>query len=411
MRKAWPYIAAGIALIGVLLLVLFHKQQRQFDGRITLNPTQKIPYGSYVAYELLKQQFPKTKISTNREAPGEWSIPEKDSSGAALLIVMSYFNPTSNEMDKLTAFTQKGNTVFISARQMSEEAQHYFRVKEYDRYNPYLFLQDKNAVSKKDSFSVSLDTSAFSDPLRFGYPGIAYDNSFYGYDSIISYPLGHNVDKHENLLAIRSLKGTFYLHSAPIAFSNLFLLSNNNHIYFEKLMSLIPAGSKYMMWDQYFVNRKWNNDNKDDDKGILYVLLKYKNFRWAFWLSVIVLALYIITEIRRRQRLTPDYTKPANETLAFVSTVGKLYYEKGDHKNLAEKLSVYFLDFVRNKYKLSTNEINADFAKALSLKSDVPLEEITAITDRLINIRISSSVTQQQLMEYHSLLEQFYSIT
>ena len=411
MRKAWPYIAAGIAVITIILLVLSHKQQRQFDGRITLNPTQKIPYGSYVAYELLKQQFPKAKVSMNREEPGDWSIPKKDSGRSTLLIVMPYFSPTANEMEKLTAFVQKGNTVFISARQMSEEAQHYFRVTEYDRYNPYTILRDKNGVSKKDSFSVSLDTSTFSNPLRFGYPGISYDNSFYGYDSVYGYPLGHNMDNYKNLLAIRSLKGTFYLHSAPITFSNLFLLSNNNHVYFEKLMSLVPAGSKYVMWDQYFVNRKWNNDSKDDDKGILYVLLKYKNFRWAFWLAVIALAVYIFTEIKRRQRLTPDYTKPANETLAFVSTIGKLYFEKGDHKNLAEKLSLYFLDFVRNKYKLSTNEINGSFANSLSLKSNVPLEEITVITDRLIEIRISNTVTQEQLMAYHNLLENFYSKT
>lgn len=411
MRKAVPYIVCGVALAAIILLVISHKEQRHFDGRITLNPAHKIPYGSYVAYQLLKQQFPKASISLNRETPADLISDDKDSAGQAMLIVMPFFNPTADEMDNLTAFAQKGNTVLISARQMSQEAQHYFRVQEYDRYNPYVILQDKNAIGKKDSFSVILDTSVFGKPLRFGYPGVAYDNSFYGYDSSIGYPLGHNMDNYENLLAIRSLKGTFLLHSAPITFSNLFLLSNNNHIYFEKLMSLLPAGTKRVMWDQYFVNRKWSNDGNNDDNGILSVLMKYKNFRWAFWLAVVALGLYIFTEVKRRQRLTPDYAKPANETLAFVSTVGKLYFEKGDHKNLAEKLSVYFLDFVRNKYKLSTNEINIGFAKALSLKSNMPLEEITAITDRLTEVRVSASITGEQLMEYHRLLEQFYSRT
>jgi hypothetical protein len=327
-----------------------------------------------------------------------------------LLIVMPYFNPTPAEMNKLTLFAQKGNTVFISARQMSEEAQHFFRVTEYDRYNPYLVLQDKNAVSKQDSFSVRLDSSVFTSPLRFGYPGIAYDNSFTGYDSLLSYPLGYSADNHENLLAIRTLKGAFYLHSAPITFSNLFLLSGNNSIYFEKLMSLLPADSKQIMWDEYFVNRRWNNDsNNEADKGILHVLLKYENFRWAFWLAVVALSLYITTESRRRQRLTPKPVTPANETLAFVSTVGKLYFEKSDHKNLAEKLSVYFLDFVRNKYKLSTTEVNGEFVKILSLKSNVPESEIAAITDRLVTIRVSKSITGEELMEYYNLLEQFYS--
>ncbi|MDQ2752453.1 MAG: hypothetical protein M3R72_05455 [Bacteroidota bacterium] len=153
--------------------------------------------------------------------------------------------------------------------------------------------------------------------------------------------------------------------------------------------------------------RKPADDN--NSHTILYVLLKYENFRWAFWLSIVLLSLYILTEVKRRQRLTPEYTLPANDTLAFVSTIGKLYFEKGDHKNLADKLSVYFLDFIRNKYKVSTTEINAEFAKAVAQKSNVSLEEITAITDSLINIKLSDTITGQELMEYHQLLQNFYS--
>ena len=409
MKKVLPYIAGTLALIAVVLLLLFHKKQRHFDGRVTLNPTHKIPYGTYVAYQLLQQQFPKAKVSVNKEAPGEWKLPATDTSGQVLFILLNYFNPTSDELNSLTTFAQKGNTVFISALEMSKAAQHFFRVREDDVYNPYYSAsQNNNTISVSDSFTVSTDTSVFSSPQQFSYPGIAYDNRFTKFDSTYAYPLGYTNKKVENLLAIRTVKGVFFLHSAPITFSNLFLLYNNNHVYFEKLMSLLPADTKYVMWDEYFMYRK-SSDNNSDDNSILHVLLKYENFRWAFWLTLITLALYIVTEVKRRQRLQPEYTKPANDTLAFVSTIGKLYYEKGDHKNLAEKLSVYFLDFIRNQYKISTAEINDDFAKAVASKSNVPVEEIKTITYMLIHVRISSSIKQQQLMDYHKLLENFYS--
>ncbi len=407
MRKVLPYIAGAVVFIAIILLLVFHKQQRTFDGRITLNPAHKIPYGTYVAYQLLQQQFPKAKVSINKEAPGEWKIPIKDTSGQTLLIVNNYFNPTAAELKSLVSFAQKGNSVFISALQMSEKAQRFFRVLQDDVYDPYGIAKNNAAINIKDSFVVKMDSSVFSSPNTFSYPGISYDNNFIKYDSIYTYPLGYNNKKVENLVAIHSLKGTFILHSAPITFTNLFLLYNNNHTYFEKLMSLLPADTKYVLWDEYFMYHKTTDDNEDN--SILYVLLKYKNFRWAFWLTLIALAFYLVTELKRRQRLVPEHTSPANDTLAFVTTVGKLYYEKADHKNLAEKLSVYFLDFIRNKYKISTAEINHDFAKSVAIKSNIPLEEIVQITDTLTEIKISNGITQQQLMDYHNKLEHFYS--
>ncbi len=409
MKKWGIYLIGAIVLTAIILLVASHKQQRHFDGRITLNPTQKIPYGAYAAYQLMQQQFPKAKVSVNHSAPAEWKLPTEDTSGQVLFILINYFDPTDEELNTLTSFAQKGNIVFISALQMSEAAQHFFRVMEEDMYNPYYSIQENTGVNINDSFMVRLDSTTFASPQTFSYPGVAYNNKFSKYDSIYAYPLGYNRKGSENLLAIHTLKGTFFLHSAPIVFTNFFLLSNNNHIYFEKLMSLFPADTKYVLWDEYFMHRKASNE--DDDNSILHVLLKYTNFRWAFWLSLIALAIYILTEAKRRQRLTPQYAKPPNDTLAFVSTIGKLYYEKGDHKNLAEKLSVYFLDFVRNRYKISTSEINQEFVKALAAKSNVPQDEIQAIVNELTDIKTSPSITQQQLLEYYKRLEHFYSKT
>ncbi len=408
MKKALPYIAGGVVLTAIILLLVFHKQQRHFDGRITLNPTHKIPYGAYVAYQLMQQQFPKANLRVSRLAPGEWNLPTKDTSGQVLFILINYFNPTADELNSLVSFAQKGNIVFISALQMSDKAQLFFRVVQDDLYNSDAVSHYDNSIDVSDSFTVRLDTSVFTKPYLFSYPGVAYNNRFIRYDSIYSYPLGYN-KKLENLLAIRTLKGTIFLHSAPIAFTNLFLLLNNNHVYFEKLMSLLPADTKFILWDEYFMYRK-PADN-EANRGILHVLLKYENFRWAFWLSIGLFLLYIFTEVKRRQRLTPQHAPPANDSLAFVSTIGKLYYEKGDHKNLGDKLSVYFLDFVRNKYKISTTEINSHFAKAVALKSNISLEEITAIIDALINIKLSNAITQEELMKYHQLLENFYSKT
>ena len=127
-----------------------------------------------------------------------------------------------------------------------------------------------------------------------------------------------------------------------------------------------------------------------------------------FGLLLLLLFLYIVTEIKRKQRIIPNYEKPKNDSLEFVTTIGKLYYEKGDHKNLAEKLTQYFFDYVRNRYKISTAEINSLFVQQLAAKSKKDVSEINAIAESIHTINLSDTITQKQLMDYYELLENFY---
>lgn len=410
MRKWLPYIAGAVLMVAFLILLLLHKEPRRFDGHITFNPKDKIPYGTYAAYHLLQHQFPKATIEINRYAPGTWQTLSPDSAGQVLLIVNNYFNPTESELDSLTAFAQKGNDIFISCLQMNETACLFFKVQQEDVFNPFTVKDNYGVINMYDSFAVKLDSDTYTVPLQFVYPGVSYNNHFTKYDSLFTYPLGYNVDDNmPNLLALNTQKGSIFLHTAPITFTNFFVLYNNNHHYYEKLMSLLPADTKKIVWDEYFLLYKQKNSSNKGHKGLLSVLLSHKNFYAAFWLLMILLALYFLTETKRKQRLIPAYSRPANDSLEFVTTIGKLYYEKGDHKNLAEKLTLFFLDYVRNKYKLSTNEINGAFVQRLSLKTGIPAEELDKLIDTLINIRICDRISEQQLLQYHQQLENFYS--
>jgi hypothetical protein len=164
------------------------------------------------------------------------------------------------------------------------------------------------------------------------------------------------------------------------------------------------------VWDEYYLYH-YDSDTPQEKKGLLSVILKYENFRWAFWITLLLLSLYLLTEVKRKQRIIPQYAKPKNDSLEFVTTVGKLYYEKGDHKNLAEKLTQHFFDHVRNHYKISTAEINSSFVQQLAAKSNKDINEINAITDSIHTINLGNAITQKQLMEYYELLENFYKTT
>jgi hypothetical protein len=386
------------------------KKLHHFDDTISLSSHDKIPYGTYAAFTLLQKEFPHAVIQTNKYAPANWKNLNSDSDKQVLFIVTKSFDPTEDDLNYLISFVQKGNYVFISALQFTREAAKFFKIRTQTRYNYYgLELGVHHAFNPFDSTVIKLDSNSFKTPLIYQYPGADFTNAFSKTDSTFSFPLGYSVHAYPNLIAVNSIKGIFFLHTAPAAFTNFFLLYQDNRQYFEKLMSLLPADAKKVVWDEYYLYH-YNNNNQQQ-QGLLSVILKYDNFKWAFWIALLLLGLYLLTEAKRKQRMIPVYKKPTNDSLEFVTTVGELYYEKGDHKNLADKLTQYFLDHVRNHYKISTAEINSSFVQQLAAKSNKDVNEINAIIESIHVINLSGAITQKQLMDYYELLENFYKTT
>ena len=103
--------------------------------------------------------------------------------------------------------------------------------------------------------------------------------------------------------------------------------------------------------------------------------------------------------------------KPKNDSLDFVQTIGRLYYDKKDHKDLAKKMSVYFLDHIRNRYKLSADTLDEGFINALHVKTGYDLNKIKNIVDFMLQIESSDIIKENHLADFHNQLESFYQHT
>lgn len=106
--------------------------------------------------------------------------------------------------------------------------------------------------------------------------------------------------------------------------------------------------------------------------------------------------------------MIPPHPQPTNESLDFVKTMGRLYYERRDHLNLARKMSVYFMEHVRSAYKLSTHTLDEAFTEALHYKSGYPEEELKEIISFIQSLKGEGTVNEQQLIHFHNQLESFY---
>lgn len=137
-------------------------------------------------------------------------------------------------------------------------------------------------------------------------------------------------------------------------------------------------------------------------------MAKNRELLAALLIAAGFLLLYVLLGMRRRQRSIPAQPPLRNDSLDFVKTVGRLYFEKADHTNLARKMTVYFLEHLRSRYQLSTGLLNDDFIQQVVERTGVPEEEVRPVIETAVRLQSNVSVNDKQLETYYRRLEKFY---
>ena len=382
-------------------------KKRSLNEKITLRRQDKIPYGTYVAFRNLPYLFPAASIYTSRAEPGYWDSLSFNDPGQAYIAVTGTFNADEYEMKKLLEFVENGNDVFVSAAAIS------YDVKEMilSKGNPVVttdFDGDVSGNEMEDSLHIILNSPPFDKKNFYTYPGKKFSTFFNELDTTTAGILGEDKQGKPSFIRLRAGKGNFYLHLAPLAFSNYFLLHKKNMEYYEKALSVINPDVTKIVWDEYYLNKRRGNENKEGKKGWLNVLFSYPAMRAALLTAILSLLLYVLLEMRRKQRYIPVVGKPKNDSLNFVKTIGRLYYDKSDHKNLSRKMGAYFLEHVRSRYKLLTGNLDDEFVKTLQYKSGAEESTIRGIVSFIKYADDAPVITGNELNDFHKQLELFY---
>lgn len=407
MKKSVSYLLIGLVVAAIIFLFVTgnNAANRVLDERLTFRKRDKIPYGTFVAYENLKHIFPKASVGSDKRMPGDWDSLSPYGKRQALLIVSPFFNAEDEEMKSLLEFIKRGNDVFVSTMKVSYPVE---KMVKCDIYYPVDFNGELK-INEKDSLRVALDIPVARQPQWFAYPGKKYDFRFYEYDTLTTTVLGYDEKSDPNFIKLSAGKGHFFLHLAPMAFTNYFLLYKNNMEYYEKALSVISPNTTRVVWDEYFL-AKGRENNQEKKSNWLSVFFRYPGLRWGLITALLALLTYVLLEMRRKQRPIPVINKPKNESLDFVKTIGRLYHDKGDHTNLCRKMAAYFLEHVRTRYKLPTSELNDEFIQHLRFKTGMEEGPIREIVSFINHLNVAGAATDKELVSFHKQLESFYKI-
>lgn len=383
----------------------------------TYKKDDKKPFGSYVAYEQFKKLFSDRYVETQVDAfDVTWNNIKNYSSGtqySLYFLLAKNIEVSNDEAEAMVDFIKEGNDMFLSADYI--DARLLDKIKcETERLGEIVneVHGKMNETFVKMDFGLDIKIPAYK---YYYYPFL---NSFSGYDSAYTRVLGVNEAGKPDYIIMFIGKGRLYLHAAPRAFSNYFLLTANNYQYLENVLSYLRFEPKNIYWDEYYKNQTVNrrkktpgdNDTRDDKNKFspLNVIKNNPPLLWAFWLAIIALVLYVLVNIKRKQRVINEVKANTNTTVTFTETVGRLYLQKKNNKNIAEKMITYFYEHIRNSYFLNANQVNNEFINSLSRKSGVPIEATQTLFNTIETINADKNVNDIELLKLNQLIQKFY---
>ena len=250
------------------------------------------------------------------------------------------------------------DTIYWNNRETMYAAQSYRMF--YNMVGGTLFV---DSVPKVKRLAYTLSTAGYDYKHDSLYVG-----DFTGFDTI--------VDEKERIeridtFAIKKVpvavsvpygKGEVIFVSSPLLFTNYGMLEGNTFVYIFRLMSYLAdlpvyRTEAYVKTDAMLVA----------EQSPFREFIKRPPLRWALYLALLGVVLFMIFTARRRQRVIPIMSKPANRSLEFIQLIGTLYYQRKDHVDLVRKKFKLFAEELRKTAGVDISDVNTDDREYLLL--------------------------------------------
>lgn len=380
----------GSALVMLLYLIAQYYKPKPTDWTPTYLKEDKIPMGTYILYQELGSIFPKSVISPSR-LPVYNTLKDKEFIRTNYLFIAGEVRMDEYDYQELVKYMEKGNNVLIAAYQLSDLLSDTLNLKMNSVFN-----YSTNKVTR-----VNFVAPALKDKNGYAFNKGLGDQYFSRVDTSRATALGRNANGDVNFVKYTYGRGALYILPSPQLLSNYNLLNPAGAGYIAKVLSFLPVAEK-VIWDEN------NTKGNMDDESVLRVLFRNERLRWAYYLALAGLLIFVFFEMKRRQRIIPVIAPLKNTSVDFVKVIGKVYYQQRDNRDIVQKKISYFLAQVRTNYRLKTTKLNEEFMADLILKSGIAEAVIHPLIEMINKLNNAVVVSDGDLIELNKLIEKFY---
>lgn len=392
MSKSIKIYIAILVVIFALILLADRDQPKPIDWRPTYGVNDKIPFGLYVFNKEISGLLKNQKVERiSSLTPYEFLSPKYDTDTLVenYTIKGTFLNIAPSDIidvqsiKEIFYFVSHGNNAFLSMNvfpktlldSLKVECNSDFQYPGND--NTLIWLANKKLNTKKYKLTEGLGNNYFSKIDTLNTTVLGYQEN-----------KAQGGKKDVNFIKVPYQKGFFYLHTQPAAFTNFHLLKADHAHYAQNVLSYLPRETVYWY-------TKGQQNQSISDSPLRYILGQ-PALKWALYISLIGLLIFIFFNAKRKQRVVPILQPLPNLTVDFTKTIGNLYYQEGEHGNIIDKKIIYFLERIRHEYLLDTSKLDADFIKKLHHKTGKDEKDIRELI----------LLIDQHRKSYHGSLEE-----
>jgi hypothetical protein len=304
------------------------------------------------------------------------------------------------EMERLLNWVGRGNQLFISANYIGSVLKDTLKLQ-----TQTIWLSDKTTT--EPALNLSNSTLKLQNPAHIARNfSIPY---FEEIDTLSQVVLGvgsaFNASTFEkpkaNFITQDWGKGNILIHLQPEVFSNYFLLEKEENLaYTEGVLSYIDTKNT-LYWDAHYKSGNPINTSP------LHLLLANKYFKWAYYLLLIAVVLFVLFEGKRKQRSIPILVPNTNRSFEYARTISGMYFDKKQYKEIAKKQVSLFMEYVRTRLRVNTTIVAANFVNEVAARSGNTLEDTKKLLKQLSVIEKREIVTEEQLKLLYTNISEF----
>jgi hypothetical protein len=412
MRRSVISILLFVVL-GSLLLLFFifnNTDRKHFQWFPNYKGDSDQPYGTLLIRKMLTSYRPGARFIYNEKKSLNALLKDERNTPTDYVFIGQSIHLDAQDTDALLNFIAQGNDAFIASLDPPTDILYRFYSDECNGSIEYGSQEGK--TMNFNFYHDTLHTAyGYNYTYRRGSDDISttwntFSSALFCDSTKLITPLGYLNPFHPNFIRISHGKGNFYLHSNPILFTNYFLVKTTAVDYSSSVFSHL--GGKNIIWDEYSKVPFFGDNNRENSP--LYYILQQPSLKYAWWLLLLAVLLYVVFAAKRTQRVIPVLEVKSNTSLAYIKMIASLHFQNGNHMDMVRKKMRYFMYFIRSKYGIHAQTFTEEHVSKLAEKSKVDIADVRAVFD--INSRIERNsyynVQSWGLIELYQAIDNFY---
>ncbi|MDD7258030.1 MAG: DUF4350 domain-containing protein [Prevotellaceae bacterium] len=356
------------------VFVMEYRMPKKFIWTPSFSHTDKQPFGCYVFDSVLVKSLPKGYRVTKKSL---YQMRDDKQPKGVLVVADDLSSFSRTDYNALQQMARNGSKIMLAGNRMSTVVEKKLSCRFCDMYVSMSLQQYAAQRLHRDTLRWTADNRYKERLYRF-YPQlcdhyISVKKSTTG-AKLLAGPLGNGrtypIEKEEWAMAVSYPvgKGEIILVSTPLIFTNYALLDGENHEYIFRLLS--QMGNLPIVRTEAYMPQ-----TAQLQQSPLRYFLSQKPLKWAVYLALLTIVLFMLFTAKRRQRTIPVMEEPQNKSLEFVELIGTLYYQKKDYRDLVMKKFMFFAELMRRRWQVDITNREDDGRTFSLISSQTGMEQ------------------------------------